>query len=723
MVMPNVKSRFNDWMFKILFFLVPFLFVPLLNGGVDAADLSKAKDIVLSAENFVYNGLSQTPTLTSLNDENGNVIAPSGVTISFKDANGNPVTAPKNAGTYTVVIADGGTSTHSSTNETKTFTITAKPLSDSSITVDTIANQIHDGTAKTPEPVVKDGSTTLDRDTDYTVSYTNNTNVGQATVTIDGMGNYTGTKTVSFNIQVATIDFNEDTVNIVFDGDNDEVTYNTQQQTPNVSVGDDTTTLTKDIDYTVTYARPDPNKKPTDTDSDYWIDMTNSPDFTNAGEIKVTVTPIKTSTKVNPNAQPYDTILTIQPRDIKEMILEFPDIGDQTYTGNEIKVDDHQVKVKKSDGTDTFIEAKDLPSDIVVSYENNTNAGQAKVIITGTKNYTGIIEKTFTIKPDKVILSNLSATKIVYGESLSKSKITGKALFNNQEVEGTFNFVNPNSKPEQEDTKNPKDMDFNAEVTFISKDGNREGTGVVSLKVAYWGEPVENNGIMNWVDKNGMTSTMINGEGISWLKEKSGDLSTWYGIENVVKPDGSLLFKPRSRFHVRWLNKSDSDWDEYYNQIDDKYKKHVDDNKMWVFLMGVTDPDGVEYTQFGLTTNVYIQLGGDWDETDIRGICIISGEDETIPVSYIESSKLAECPVDALLAKLELTHFSAYGVYDPSYNLFESSTNVFDGPSLYKKTGAENKQHACVAMSMFLSILLFMLIYENKKLSNRNLFD
>ncbi|MCB6994722.1 hypothetical protein LI177_14660, partial [bacterium 210820-DFI.6.37] len=43
------------------------------------------------------------------------------------------------------------------------------------------------------------------KDTDYTVSYKNNTNAGTATVTITGKGNYTGTKTATFTIKAKAV--------------------------------------------------------------------------------------------------------------------------------------------------------------------------------------------------------------------------------------------------------------------------------------------------------------------------------------------------------------------------------------------------------------------------------------------------------------------------------------------------------------------------------------
>ena len=52
---------------------------------------------------------------------------------------------------------------------------------------------------KPPVTVVVDG-TTLTKDVDYTVTYSNNTNVGTATVTVQGIRNYQFTGTATFEI-------------------------------------------------------------------------------------------------------------------------------------------------------------------------------------------------------------------------------------------------------------------------------------------------------------------------------------------------------------------------------------------------------------------------------------------------------------------------------------------------------------------------------------------
>lgn len=71
-------------------------------------------------------------------------------------------------------------------------------------TVSDIPDQTYTGSEIEPEIVVTDGETTLTLGTDYTVSYSGNTNAGTATVTIAGMGNYSGTIEKTFTITKAT---------------------------------------------------------------------------------------------------------------------------------------------------------------------------------------------------------------------------------------------------------------------------------------------------------------------------------------------------------------------------------------------------------------------------------------------------------------------------------------------------------------------------------------
>ena len=65
----------------------------------------------------------------------------------------------------------------------------------------TVGNKTYTGKALKPAVTVKYNGATLFKDTDYTVSYKNNTKVGTATVTVKGIGDYTGSKKITFKIK------------------------------------------------------------------------------------------------------------------------------------------------------------------------------------------------------------------------------------------------------------------------------------------------------------------------------------------------------------------------------------------------------------------------------------------------------------------------------------------------------------------------------------------
>ncbi|MGI6721341.1 MAG: hypothetical protein ACOX4I_02100 [Anaerovoracaceae bacterium] len=70
----------------------------------------------------------------------------------------------------------------------------------SAASVSRIGTKIYNGKAIKPAVTVKYGSKTLANGTDYVIAYTNNVKPGKATVKISGIGSYTGSKTITFNI-------------------------------------------------------------------------------------------------------------------------------------------------------------------------------------------------------------------------------------------------------------------------------------------------------------------------------------------------------------------------------------------------------------------------------------------------------------------------------------------------------------------------------------------
>ena len=175
-----------------------------------------------------------------------------------------------------------------------------------------------------------------------------------------------------------------------------------------------------------------------------------------------------------------------------------------------------------------------------------------------------------------------------------------------------------------------------------------------------------------WVDSKGTSSTIVGDDDVTWLYEESYDsnlgkiTSAWYGLGNPLKDDGTRVFKEGSRFWVRWINQESDpdDWAIYYNMLDDEHKRLAEENKLWIFLTGVTGPDGTQYKVFDLSIPYYVQLGEDWDKDEIHAIFIDKKLDEIIDVSYISSDEISGCPYNGEFAKLTLEHFSPYALFD-----------------------------------------------------------
>lgn len=106
---------------------------------------------------------------------------------------------------------------------------------------------LYNGSAITPIPIVNIGGRTLTQGVDYTVAYTNNIKVGTASVIIEGIGIYSGRKTVTFKIAEKSI--NNCTVYAVA-----SQFYTGRPQTPPVVVKDGLTALAENRDYVLSYS-------------------------------------------------------------------------------------------------------------------------------------------------------------------------------------------------------------------------------------------------------------------------------------------------------------------------------------------------------------------------------------------------------------------------------------------------------------------------------------
>lgn len=131
------------------------------------------------------------------------------VLIAVKSLTENPLTSPENllyiaqrkadangVAEFTYIPRTGDAA------QTKAYGATFMALADCEITL-SVESFAYDGSAKLPAITVWDGEDYLIEGVDYTVTATDNVNVGTATITITGLGGYTGSVQKTFVINKA----------------------------------------------------------------------------------------------------------------------------------------------------------------------------------------------------------------------------------------------------------------------------------------------------------------------------------------------------------------------------------------------------------------------------------------------------------------------------------------------------------------------------------------
>lgn len=306
--------------------------------------------ITLSKTSYTYNGSECKPTVT-VKYNSTTLKKDTDYTVSYS--------SNTNAGTAFVTVTGKGTYTGSTS---KSFTINKVSLSNAAITLSQ-NSYIFDTNEKTPTATVTLNSKTLKKNTDYTVTYLNNTNAGDALVSVSGKGNYSGTATKYFTIVPTSI------INVTASLSNYEYDYDGTAKTPEVYLYYKQYTLKKGVDYTVEYQ----NNVNAGNATAYVSGIGNfKNDFGLSFMIKGQYVTSATVTLSNNN---------------------------YTYDGNE-----KTPSVNVTLGTKTLTKN----TDYTVTYSNNTNAGTASVRIDGKGIYSGYKTTQFTINPRK--LSNASVT-------------------------------------------------------------------------------------------------------------------------------------------------------------------------------------------------------------------------------------------------------------------------------------------------------------------------
>ncbi len=236
------------------------------------------------------------------------------------------------------------------------------PVDISRAVITGIEDKVYTGSTLTQDVKVFVSGKVLVKDVDYTVAYKNNIEVGTAKVIFTGIGNYTGTKTVTFMIEKAE---------------------SSEPEEPN-----------------------DP-QEPSDSE-----DPTEPKDPTEPEDPSEPVEP-----SVSDNDVPKDPTVSENnvPADLAKAVVT--GIVNKVYTGRALTQD---MKVT----VDGKTLAKEV--DYTVAYKNNTEAGTAQAIITGKGSYTGSKTVTFTIeKAASTLKAENAAYSKAYGAKAFTVKVTG----------------------------------------------------------------------------------------------------------------------------------------------------------------------------------------------------------------------------------------------------------------------------------------------------------
>ena len=303
------------------------------------------------------------------------------------------------------------------------------------ITIDSIADQIYDGSAFEPDVTVRCGDLIFEEGTDYTVDYADNINCGNATVTVTGIGRFVGTKTATFRIKM-----------------NEEVSAQIDD------LRDSSVATVAQLDAVVDKDKYTPASYQRYADA-YAAFKAAMLEDNNQDSLKT----IREKRKAVTNAY-----LMLEERTaLKDAGAAISGVSaSYKYTG---KAQTPAVTVKI--GNKTLVKGKDY----TVSYKNNTNAGTATITITGIGDYKGTITKTFKITK---IANTMTAKAAKSSFSFSQSKVKSAAQ----------TVAKPVTVSKAQGTVTYKKTSGNSNITIDSKTGKltvKKGTkkGTYTIKV------------------------------------------------------------------------------------------------------------------------------------------------------------------------------------------------------------------------------------------------
>ena len=294
-----------------------------------------------------------------------------------------------NAGQHTATVTGIGSYTGTLKSN---FTINKKSLKAGCTVTPKEDSVIYNGKEQKPGFIVKDGDRTLTEGKDYTVTYKNNVNVGNAKATISGINNYKSYIDTSFKIASAPTEKPA------------EPDKPTQPDNPTKPDTSDKTDISKAYVLLSKYGYEYDGKSHKPTVSGVYINnklvdsknytVTYSKDLVNAGTPEVTITGKGSFTGT------CKVTFTISPRNFSNCTVIDPEGPFYYYEGTA-----YTPKYVVKDGNKTLVEGKDYQ----VTYKYNDKPGHSWNTIQGMGNYRNdVIQRQFYIIPP--LLSECTAS-------------------------------------------------------------------------------------------------------------------------------------------------------------------------------------------------------------------------------------------------------------------------------------------------------------------------
>ncbi len=340
--------------------------------------------LTLSETSYVYDGTYKKPAATVTF---GGKVLQEGkdYTISYRNN--------LNVGVTTVIATGMGDYTGYTS---KNFTITKRALAGGTVSV--ASSVSFTGSNITPSVTVKVAGRTLTSDTDYTVSYSNNKNVGKATVKITGKGNYSGSLNAKFDIVPAKQQIQK---------------LETKYKGFYIDWAQKGSATGYDVEYSV-------NANMSGAVSKHLT--ANKPDTLTVNGLsgdKTYYVRVRSYTNVNGKVYygAWSDVKSIKTANNDITKATVSGISTKAFTGKAIT---QNVTVKVGN---TVLKNG---TDYTVSYSNNKKVGKATVKITGKGKYGGVITKTFKINPAKQEIQKLTAkSKAFFVDWAQKGSATG----------------------------------------------------------------------------------------------------------------------------------------------------------------------------------------------------------------------------------------------------------------------------------------------------------